>query len=165
MASLTEQSKPKRKRRTRQPYVPTGRPPGAPAFQPTDDQRQMVTVLRGMQVPLATIARNVVPGGMSEQTLKKHFSAELETGRDLLLASLKTKIVQAAQNGSVRAQTWLLERLAPEEFGNRLRVSPDSDVVPSTLTIQPNAQVSIYLPDNGRGEATDEPPTIEGEAE
>lgn len=131
-----------------QPRRLTNNPDGRPEMVPTPEQRRMVQVLSGMSVPVRVIARNLAPdGGIDPRTLKKHFGDELENGRDQLVAGLKAQIVKAAQNGSVRAQTWLLERLGGPEFAPKLRLSQDD---PPAVPIVADAKVEIYLPDNSR---------------
>ena len=88
---------------------------GRPQFQPTAEQRRLVAVLTGMLVPIETIAENVGPG-ISTPTLRKHFKQELRIGREQLLVQLKVGIYRQAQNGSVRALTWLIERLGGPEW-------------------------------------------------
>ena len=123
-------------------------PEGAPNMVPSEEQRHLVQVLAGMGVPQMTIARLLNKhGGIDHRTLKKHFAVELEHGREALIASLKTDIVKAAKSGSVRAQTWLLERLDPANFGRIYRPSPED--IP-TAPIADGAKVEIYLPDNSR---------------
>ena len=53
--------------------------------------------------------------------------------------------------GSVRATTWLLERLDPDQFAPRYR-QPEGEAMP-LLPIEGGeaARVEIYLPDNSRG--------------
>lgn len=122
---------------------------GRPPLVPSDEQRAMVQVMAGTLVPHATIARNIA-GGISVNTLKKHFADELENGPQQLLASLKGSVVRAANNGSVRAQTWLLERLGGPEFAPRLRLSGEEGAAP--IQISSESKVVVYLPDNGRGD-------------
>ena len=120
---------------------------GRPEFVPTPEQRKYVQILAGLQVPHAQISR-MIGDGIHEQTMRKHFAEELQNGRDTLVASLKTMVVKAAQNGSVRAQTWLLERLAGPEFAPQMRIGGIEGGSPIAVTA--DATVSIYLPDNHR---------------
>lgn len=108
----------------------------------------MVQVLVGMSCPIRTIARNVGPTGIAENTLRKHFAEELETGREQFVASLKATLVKAAQAGSVRALTYLLDRIGGPEFAPRMRVSGEEGAAP--IQINTEAKVTIFLPDNGR---------------
>jgi hypothetical protein len=128
------------------------RPRGRPSFEPTDEQRKMVTVMIGSFVPHETIARNIGPNGIDVDTLKKHFALEIETGRDQTLASLKVLVFKAAQKGSVRAQTWLLEKLGGPEFAPRLRLGLGGDADAPAIRVNSESKVVVYLPDNGRGD-------------
>jgi hypothetical protein len=124
-------------------------PDGRPAMEPTPEQRNMVTVLAGMRVPDKIIAEQL--GILDSRTLRRHFAAELVDGRENLIATLKSQIVGAAMRGSVRAQTWLLERLEPEQFAPRYRQpGEDMPLIPLSDDDNPVAKVEIYLPDNAR---------------
>lgn len=133
-------------------YQKRDNPIGAPPFEPSPDQRKMVQILVGVSVPLKTIARNIGPDGISMPTLHKHFAEELETGKEQLVASIKTALVKSAQGGSVRAMTYLLDRIGGPEFAPRLRLGGDADAPP--IEVNMKAQVSLYLPDNGRASNT-----------
>ena len=128
----------------------TNRGPGRPEFVPTDEQRKMVVVMIGTFVPQEAIARLLGADGIDVQTFRKHFALEIETGRDQTLASLKGMVWKSAQKGSVRAQTWLLEKLGGPEFAPRLRLGGDADAPP--IQVNTEGKVIVYLPDNGRGD-------------
>ena len=121
---------------------------GRPEFMPTPEQRKLVQILVGLQVPIVQIARMVGTPPISENTLRKHFAEELINGKDTLVASLKTMVVKAAQNGSVRAQTWLLERLAGPDFAPQMRLGGIDGAPP--IAVNAETQVVVYLPDNNR---------------
>lgn len=138
----------------------TNNPDGRPEMVFSDEQRRLVMVLAGMKTPHNIIARKVTVEGIQTRTLHKHFAEELEQGREQLISSLKVQIVQAAMKGSVRATTWLLERLDPEQFAPRYR-QPEGEPMP-LLPIEGGvgARVEIYLPDNSRGVSDVSPVTI-----
>jgi hypothetical protein len=108
-----------------------------------------VMVMIGMAVPQATIAGMIGDKGVSEATLVKHFSRELTEGRERFVASVKGQLAKAAQNGSVRAQTYLLDRLGGPEFQPKSRTAEIE--VPVQIS-GGDARVTIFLPDNGRSE-------------
>lgn len=137
----------KRGNRKRIPYKSTGTPMGHPSFMPTPEQRKLVVVLVGMTVPQKTIASLIGEKGITENTLVKHFRRELDIGKEHFIANLKALVVLSAQSGSVRAQTYLLDRLGGPEFAPRMRLSADVD---PPITINADARVTIFLPDNGR---------------
>lgn len=120
---------------------------GRPEYQPTLEQRKLVQVLAGLKVPQIIIGRTLEPP-ITDRTLRKHFADDLQHGHSHLITTLKSLVVRAAQNGSVRAQTWLLERLDPETFGPRLRLGGLEAELP--LLPDGDAKVTIYLPDNAR---------------
>lgn len=142
-----------RRGRKRPPYVPRGNPIGNQTFVPTPAQRSLVIVLAGMKVRQAIIASMIGDEGISEPTLIKHFGRELALAKQKLIANVKALLVQAAQNGNVRAQIWLLEHLDPDFCGN----SPgDGGIDMGTAAVinasgEPGvARVTVFLPDNQR---------------
>jgi hypothetical protein len=118
---------------------------GHPSFMPTPEQRKLVTVLTGMLVPQKTIATLIGDNGINETTLVKHFKREITYGREHFLVTVKALVVKSAQAGSVRAQTYLLDRLDPQFAPRR---ASDEPVTP--LVINGDAKVQLFLPDNGR---------------
>lgn len=135
-----------RRGRKRPPYIPTGNPMGPQEFVPSEKDRRIVKTMVGMFVPRKVIAQMIGEHGIADKTLNKHFAAELEHGVEHVKASLKAMILQSAQDGSVRAQTYLLDRLGGPEFA-----PPRRDEVAVPLQISSEASsVQIYLPDNGR---------------
>ena len=125
------------------------RPTGRPRFEPTTEQRALVQIMVGTLVPQATIARNI-GGGIALNTLKEHFSDELEHGREQVVATLKARMYRASENGSVRATSWLLERLGGPEFAPRLRLGGMDDA--PAIQVSSESRVTVYIPDNGRGD-------------
>ena len=113
----------------------------------------MVQVMVGTGVPHETIARNVGPDGIGVVTLRKYFAEELQFGREQLVASVKALLVKAAQNGSVRAQLAILERLGGPEWAPRQYIGGIADAPP--IALGGNVAVTVYLPDNGRDRAED----------
>jgi hypothetical protein len=114
---------------------------------PTDEQRMFVMVMVGMAVKQETIAQ-MIAGGITQNTLLKHFSEEIKHGRERFVANIKGHLARSAQNGSVRAQTYLLDRLGGPEFAPRGR----GDEPEPAIQINADARVTIFLPDNKRTE-------------
>lgn len=107
----------------------------------------LVKAMVGMFVPKKVIAQMIGEKGISENTLQKYFAYELKNGVEHVRANLKAMALKSAQEGSVRAQTYLLDRLGGPEFAPPRR----NDDVVAPLTINAAASsVSVYLPDNGR---------------
>jgi hypothetical protein len=124
---------------------------GRPSYQPTDEQREMVSRLTGLLVPEEQIARDWMKPPCSVMTLRKYFCDELKYGRQRLASQLKDAMLAHARNGSIRAIAYLLDRLGdlptpklrdPEEMASRQ---------PITVVI--------------KGGLPQEPPEIEGVAE
>ena len=70
--------------------------------------RENVEVLVGLMVPEATVARTM---GIDVKTLKKHFREELDHGHERTVSKLKSIIHAKAREGSIRAATYLLDRM------------------------------------------------------
>ena len=84
---------------------PPKRPPGHPAFVPTDPQRQLVRILISHGFSHEAIARNLQ---INSKTLKKAFKPELEYGHEQLEAAMGVALVRAGLNGNVNAiRYWL----------------------------------------------------------
>jgi len=79
---------------------------GRPDFVPTGQQRQFVTVWRGIGTSPAAIARLL---GISHVTLRKHFPMELEHGLEKVVATMGSKIVKLGLAGNVQAATFYLK--------------------------------------------------------
>lgn len=124
----------------------------------------MVLALTGLLVPVEVIARKVINDGkgISEPTLRKYFSAELREGREDTVTNLKATMLSKAQQGSIRALQYLLDRLGGLEFSPRLRLGGMGDDAPPIM-VSAEAKITVYIPENGRdrkpadAEATSEP--------
>jgi hypothetical protein len=106
---------------------------GRPPFTPTDDQREMVTRLAALLVPREEIARDWFSPPICRDTLCRYFRAELSRGQSRTTARLRLRILRAAENGSLRAAFYLLDRLCPE-FAQARRAAQDPPP-PATTTI------------------------------
>lgn len=137
--------------RKKQPYKKRGRPLGRTdnAFVATPAQKALVIVMIGMSVPQRIIATMIGEKGINEITLVKHFKHELAIGRESLVANIKGLLVQSAQAGSVRAQTYLLDRIGGPEFAPRMRIGGDENNA-TPILVNSDARVQIFLPDNKR---------------
>ena len=95
-----------------------------PSFQPSAKDRQQVEALTGLLVPQETIARFLDIDG---KTLRKHFRAELDHGQEQTGAKLKAILYAAARQGSIRAATYLCDRMG---------LWPQPDVPAGQQTVQ-----------------------------
>jgi hypothetical protein len=85
---------------------------GRPAFEPTDSQRQLVQVLVSNGIAQRVIAHHL---SIHEDTLRKHFRDELESGREHVEAALGAALVRAGLAGNVNAiRYWLCTHGGPE---------------------------------------------------
>jgi hypothetical protein len=84
------------------------------AFAPTDAQRYLVKVLTTTGTPIGIIAKYVTEdGGIDEKTLRKHFAAEIATGREWVIAGLGLSVIRAGLAGDWRAALAYLARFGP----------------------------------------------------
>ena len=118
---------------------------GAPEFKPTDEQRRLVLELASFGTKQADIARVVVPGGMSEPTLRKHFREELDTGTVHANHKVAKGLFQQATEGNITAMiSWLKTRAQWRETNHHEvdvngRMQNDSTAVkfdPASLTTE-----------------------------
>jgi hypothetical protein len=79
-------------------------------FEPTDEERTLVERVTGLMVAQDEIARDWIKPPISVRTLRKHFREEITRGRMRTYARLKAQLMRSAENGSVRAIIYLLER-------------------------------------------------------
>lgn len=121
------------------------------SYQPSKEQRDTVTIMVGMYVEKTTIARLICDGGLPMETFEKYFAHEIAHGKHEFLASVKGMLVRAAQGGSVRAMTYLLDRIGGPEFKPR---GSDEDrrqmEIPVIASSDGAPRVTIFLPDNRR---------------
>jgi hypothetical protein len=121
-----------------------------PSYQPTDEQREMVSRLTGLLVSEEQIARDWMKPPCSVMTLRKHFRDELKYGRQRLASQLKDAMLVHARNGSIRAIAYLLDRLGDLPAPKR-----------ETEDQTPTQPIQIVI----KGGLPREPPEIEGVAE
>lgn len=104
---------------------------GRPAYEPTDQDQRTVKALAMSGWSAGDIAPVI---GISEPTLRKHFSDELDTGEAAANASVAANFYQAASSGQQwKASLKWLERRDPEHWksADELQVSgPDGDSAP-----------------------------------
>lgn len=78
---------------------------GRPSFQPTQQQRNQVQILKANGSSLHIIAQIV---GCDENTLTKHFKAELKYGKERAIATMGAAVFRMATQGNISAaRFWL----------------------------------------------------------
>jgi hypothetical protein len=87
---------------------------GRPAFVLTGQQRLLVKRLAGLLVSHREIAREWITPRITENTLRKHFRAELDRADIMTRARLRMMLLREAEEGNVSAMTYLLARIDPE---------------------------------------------------
>jgi len=85
---------------------------GRPEYAPTDDEREKVRVLKAGGMSNEAIAEAV---GISEPTLRKHFSSELDRGTAKVRADLLMARYRSAMGGNVAAQNKMIEQVAASQ--------------------------------------------------
>lgn len=79
---------------------------GRPAYEPTDDDREKVRVLKAGGMSNEAVAEAI---GISEPTLRKHFSSELDRATAKVRAELLMARYRAAMGGNVAAQNKMID--------------------------------------------------------
>lgn len=77
-------------------------------FEPTPHQRQQVEELTGLMISQEVVARCLQ---IDLKTLRKYFRDELDNGKENTVKNLKLIIFNAAKSGSLRATSYLLDRM------------------------------------------------------
>ena len=82
---------------------------GRPEFSPTDEEREKVRVLKAGGMSNEAIAEVI---GISDTTLRKHFSAELDKATAKVRAELLMARYRSAMGGNVSAQNKMIEQVS-----------------------------------------------------
>lgn len=88
--------------------MPGNKNSGRKAYQPTDEEREKVRVLKAGGMSNEAIAEAI---GISEPTLSKHFSSDLEIGAAKVTAEVLMARYRSAMGGNVSAQNKMLEQV------------------------------------------------------
>jgi len=78
---------------------------GRPAFEPTDAERKQVEAMSGYGLPIEQIAV-LVRDGIDADTLRKHFSQELISGKAKANSGVGRTLFQKAMGGDTAAMIW-----------------------------------------------------------
>ncbi|MCK8779074.1 hypothetical protein M0654_03650 [Rhizobium sp. NTR19] len=97
---------------------------GRPEYAPTDDEREKVRVLKAGGMSNEAIAEAV---GISEPTLRKHFSSELDRGTAKVRADLLMARYRSAMGGNVAAQNKMIEQVAASQAQDRKMPKPKAE--------------------------------------
>ena len=74
-------------------------------FEPTDAERKQVEALSGYGLPIEQIAM-LIRDGIDADTLRKHFSSELVSGKSKANAQIGRTLFQKAMGGDTTAMIW-----------------------------------------------------------
>lgn len=78
---------------------------GRPAFEPTDAERKQVEAMSGYGLPIEQIAI-LIRDGIDADTLRKHFSTELQSGKAKANAQVGKTLFQKVMAGDTTAAIW-----------------------------------------------------------
>ncbi|MDW9726313.1 hypothetical protein GOB91_29130 [Sinorhizobium meliloti] len=95
---------------------------GRPEYVPTDDEREKVRVLKAGGMSNEAIAEAV---GISEPTLRKHFSSELDRGTAKVRADLLMARYRSAMGGNVAAQNKMIEQVSAARAQEKRAPKPE----------------------------------------
>ena len=95
---------------------------GRPEFAPTDEDREKVRVLKAGGMSNEAIAEVI---GISEPTLRKHFSSELDRATAKVRAELLMARYRSAMGGNVSAQNKMIEQVSATAA--QRKVSPEKE--------------------------------------
>jgi hypothetical protein len=114
---------------------------GRPCFRPTDEQRRMVEAMTGYGIPQKDIARVI---GIHEESLRKHFREQLDTGSAKANARVAEFLFEHATGqrgeGSVTAAIfWLKTRARWKETTSTEHSGPDGKPIE---IVDPKAEVA-----------------------
>jgi hypothetical protein len=136
---------------------------GRPSYVPAPEDRVLVERLIGLLVPEETIAKLFLNPPINFKTLRRHFRAEINAGRERTRARNRALLLRAAENGHVGAMIYLSARIDPEFH----RLGDDKVSQPMAGADGSDETVHIYMPPNYRDQPDtddDDGPVIEGEA-
>lgn len=89
---------------------------GRHEFKPTDEDREKVRVLKAGGMSNEAIAEAV---GISEPTLRKHFSSEIDRATAKVRADLLMARYRSAMGGNVSAQNKMIEQVSANDAQQR----------------------------------------------
>lgn len=90
---------------------------GRKKYAPTDEEREQVRVLKAGGMTNEAIADAI---GISEPTLRLHFSSELDRATAKVRASLLMARYRSAIGGNVAAQNKMIERVEAQQVQNKV---------------------------------------------
>jgi hypothetical protein len=108
---------------------------GMPAFVPTDTERRQAEALSGYGIPQDQIAA-LIRNGISIDTLRKYFAAELVTGKAKANAKVGKTLFQKAADGDTSAMIWWSKTQMRWIETSRLEhTSPDGTMSPAPVAV------------------------------
>jgi len=98
-----------------------------PTFQPTDEQRKLVEQFAAFGIPVEEMTALILDKAgkpIAEKTLRKHFQAELDTGRVKANAKIAMTLYSKALSGDTTAMIfWLKTRARWKESPQAVELS------------------------------------------
>lgn len=105
MSKIAEKSAPKKRGGPRPNSGGARENAGRPAFEPTDAERKQVEAMSGYGLPIEQIAI-LIRDGIDTDTLRKHFSTELQSGKAKANAQVGKTLFQKVMAGDTTAAIW-----------------------------------------------------------
>lgn len=99
-----------------------------PPFEPTEENRRMVTAMVGYGIPQLEIASII---GINRTTLAKYFRDEIDTATARANARVAERLFQKALEGDTRASMFWLERRGGDAWAHK----PQVTLIPGDFTI------------------------------
>lgn len=104
-------------------------------YEPTDDERETVKLMVAAGIPVKRIAK---VKGMSDNTLRKHFAREIETGHDEVTTRIADSLVRKAESGDTTAMIFYLKTQGGWKEAQKVEHSgPDGAPIQTQTTIDP----------------------------
>lgn len=130
-------------------------------FEPTEDQRNVVSMLAAVMIPQEDIARVIINPDTKKpialNTLKAAFPEELETGRLKVKAFTVGKLFGLIQKGVPSAIYFYLKTQCGWRETSIHELQTKGGMSLLNASAGGGATVSFYIPDNGRRVAPPEP--------
>ena len=104
-----------------------GRGRGRPAFEPTDEDRELVSKMTAVGIPQESQCL-VVAGGITDKTLRKHFRHELDTAKVTANTAVGGKLFSKAMEGDTAALIfWAKTQMGWKETTTTEHVGKDGE--------------------------------------
>lgn len=126
----------------------------------TEEHRRLVREMAAVGIPQRLIAKVIIPGGVSEDTIQRHFGDEMERAKVERNVEAAGYLYENVRNGNVAAQIFWMKtqagwrEVAREDDAQRPQVSFQINfVTPTAVTddrpqesLLPGENVAVFVP-------------------